>query len=202
MLMEDGSQGDPDHEAAATVEEEEGSSNTNCGPMVMLQVRRGYGSVISKWLLCYRRMVVEGSESRGSSDGGERRGQQQRRLWLRCDFVATSGDGSYLQAVVVEVVAASGCDRGKKGSRVHGYGSERSLLVAFVPQESAAGYDDSERSLPTVMCSERLLLVVIKSLLVAIKVDGSESRCWLRPRRMAAGDYCWQCCAARDHYWL
>ncbi|RRT66137.1 hypothetical protein B296_00002554 [Ensete ventricosum] len=31
MLMEDGSQGDLDHEATATVEEEEGSSNVGCG---------------------------------------------------------------------------------------------------------------------------------------------------------------------------
>ncbi|RWV97182.1 hypothetical protein GW17_00040047, partial [Ensete ventricosum] len=53
-------------------------------------------------------------------------------------------------------------------------GSERSLLVAFVLQESAASCDGSKRSMPVALCSERSLLVMIKSLLVTIKVDGSE----------------------------
>ncbi|RRT82912.1 hypothetical protein B296_00006565 [Ensete ventricosum] len=205
MLMEDGSQGDLDHEAAATVEEEESSSNAGRGSTVMLQVHRGCDGVISKWLLCCWRMATEGSGSRCSGDGGGRRGQQQHRLRLRCNFVAAGGDGSCLQAAVVEVVAARVRLRQREeGQRsalprraaamwserlllvtcatrdrcwllllvvinsmlaaIKADGSERSLLVAFVPQESAAGCDGSERS----------LLVVIKSLLVTIKIDGSE----------------------------
>ncbi|RRT36087.1 hypothetical protein B296_00044108, partial [Ensete ventricosum] len=53
-------------------------------------------------------------------------------------------------------------------------GSERSLLVAFVPQESTAGCDGSERLLPVALCNERSLLVMIKSLLVAIKVNDNK----------------------------
>ncbi|RWV80322.1 hypothetical protein GW17_00058430 [Ensete ventricosum] len=36
-------------------------------------------------------MAVKRSKSDGSSDGRGRRGQQQCRLRLRCDFVAASG---------------------------------------------------------------------------------------------------------------
>ncbi|RRT85940.1 hypothetical protein B296_00006416 [Ensete ventricosum] len=161
MLMEDDSQRDLDHEAVAIVEEEEGSSNVGCGSMVMLQVHRGCGGVISKWLLCCWRMATEGSKSRGNSDGGGRRGQQQRRLRLRCDFVATGGDGSCLQAAMVEVVVAMV----RLQQREEGQQSAHLLLrrVATV-----------ERSLSIALCSERSLLVMIKSLLVAIKVDGRE----------------------------
>ncbi|RWW06039.1 hypothetical protein GW17_00030661 [Ensete ventricosum] len=38
-----------------------------------------------------RKMAAKRSESEASNDDGGRRGQQQRRLWLRCDFVAASG---------------------------------------------------------------------------------------------------------------
>ncbi|RRT50651.1 hypothetical protein B296_00047493, partial [Ensete ventricosum] len=44
----------------------------------------------------------------------------------------------------------------------------------IVPQESVVGCDGSERSLPIALCSKRSLLVMIKSLSVTIKVDGSE----------------------------
>ncbi|RWV88361.1 hypothetical protein GW17_00049557, partial [Ensete ventricosum] len=41
----------------------------------------------------YRKMAAKRSESEGSSDDGGRRGRQQRRLRLRCDFMAASGIG-------------------------------------------------------------------------------------------------------------
>ncbi|RWW43515.1 hypothetical protein BHE74_00050812 [Ensete ventricosum] len=40
-----------------------------------------------------RKMAAKRSESEGSSDDGGRRGQQQCRLRLHCDFVAASGIG-------------------------------------------------------------------------------------------------------------
>ncbi|RRT37718.1 hypothetical protein B296_00031941 [Ensete ventricosum] len=58
-----------------------------------------YGILILYWFdheepmvadIC-RKMAAKRSESEGSSDDGGRRGQQQRRLWLHCDFVAASG---------------------------------------------------------------------------------------------------------------
>ncbi|RZS00593.1 hypothetical protein BHM03_00030326, partial [Ensete ventricosum] len=62
----------------------------------------------------YWSMATEGSESGGSSDGGGRSGQQQRRLRLRlrCDFVAIGGVGYSEGAIVIG---------GKRDSRVHSY---------------------------------------------------------------------------------
>ncbi|RWW67444.1 hypothetical protein BHE74_00025112 [Ensete ventricosum] len=59
-----------------------------------------------------RKMVTKRSESEGNCDGGGKRGQQQHRLWLRCDFVAAGGVGCSM------VAAAIG---GRWGSDVHGY---------------------------------------------------------------------------------
>ncbi|RRT39922.1 hypothetical protein B296_00033483 [Ensete ventricosum] len=50
--------------------------------------------------------------AKGSSVGGGRRGQQQRRLRLRCDFVAASGIGCSKGATTIG---------GRWGSDVHGY---------------------------------------------------------------------------------
>ncbi|RWW47528.1 hypothetical protein BHE74_00046473 [Ensete ventricosum] len=49
--------------------------------------------------------------AKGSSDGGGRRGQQQRQLQLRCDFVATSG---------VDCNKGAATIGGRRGSDVHG----------------------------------------------------------------------------------
>ncbi|RZS10863.1 hypothetical protein BHM03_00042137 [Ensete ventricosum] len=59
-----------------------------------------------------RKMVTKRSESEGNCDGGGKRGQQQHRLWLRCDFVAAGGVGCSM------VAAAIG---GRWGSDVHDY---------------------------------------------------------------------------------
>ncbi|KAJ8472288.1 hypothetical protein OPV22_026631 [Ensete ventricosum] len=56
-------------------------------------------------------MAAERSELEDSSDDGGRRGQQQRRLWLLCDFVVAGGIGCS------KGVAAIG---GRWGSDVHG----------------------------------------------------------------------------------
>ncbi|RWV80449.1 hypothetical protein GW17_00058282 [Ensete ventricosum] len=157
MLMEDDSQGDLDHEAAATLEEDEGSSNTGYGSVVMLHVRRGCGDVISKWLLCCWRMVAEGSESRGNSDSGGRRRQQQRRLRLQLDFVAAGGDGSCLQAVVVEVVAAR--------VRLRLRQREEGQWSAQFAEEGSSGVE--RETTASNLCSERSLLAMNKE-------DGSE----------------------------
>ncbi|RZS10631.1 hypothetical protein BHM03_00041919 [Ensete ventricosum] len=57
-----------------------------------------------------RKMAAERSKSGGSSDRGGRRGQQQCRLRLRCDFVATGGVGCSKGAAAI---------RGRWGSGVH-----------------------------------------------------------------------------------
>ncbi|RRT78176.1 hypothetical protein B296_00015676 [Ensete ventricosum] len=56
--------------------------------------------------------TAERSESGGSNDGGRRRGQQQCRLRLRYDFVATSGVGYSKGATTIG---------GRRGSGVHNY---------------------------------------------------------------------------------
>ncbi|RRT46526.1 hypothetical protein B296_00041183 [Ensete ventricosum] len=59
-------------------------------------------------------------------------------------------------------------------------GRERSLLAVLIATSSICAAkehcncDGNERSLPAMLCSKRSLLVMIKSLLVAIMVDGSE----------------------------
>ncbi|RWW11642.1 hypothetical protein BHE74_00033392 [Ensete ventricosum] len=60
----------------------------------------------------YGKMAAERSELEGSNDGGRRRGQQLRQLWLRCDFVAASGIGCSKGAAAI---------RGRRGSGVRGY---------------------------------------------------------------------------------
>ncbi|RWW29114.1 hypothetical protein BHE74_00004181 [Ensete ventricosum] len=110
--------------------------------------------------------------------------------------MAVGGDGSCLQATMVEVVASSvrlrQREEGQRSAQLLPRrvatvwserpllvicavdGSERSLLVASVLHESIVGCDGNERSLPTALCNERLLLVMIKLLLVTIKVDGND----------------------------
>ncbi|RRT57473.1 hypothetical protein B296_00020091 [Ensete ventricosum] len=46
-------------------------------------------------------MTAKRSESEGSSDDRGRRGHQQRRLRLRCNFVATSGVGCNKSATAI-----------------------------------------------------------------------------------------------------
>ncbi|RRT76438.1 hypothetical protein B296_00025146 [Ensete ventricosum] len=57
-----------------------------------------------------RKMTAKRFESEGSSDGGGRRGQQQRRLWLRCDFVAAGR---------VDCSKGAAAIGGRRGSDVH-----------------------------------------------------------------------------------
>ncbi|RWW52200.1 hypothetical protein BHE74_00041390 [Ensete ventricosum] len=52
--------------------------------------RQGYDFQVAD--ICWK-MTAKGSKPGGSSDGGGRSGQQQRQLWLRCDFVAVGGVG-------------------------------------------------------------------------------------------------------------
>ncbi|RWV82510.1 hypothetical protein GW17_00055987 [Ensete ventricosum] len=88
-----------------------------------------------------RKMAAKRSESEGSSDDGGRRGQQQCRLRLHCDFVAASGIGcskgaaaiGERWAAVCTAVAEEGssgfwgcdgrgCRLGKDGFRSRRYG--------------------------------------------------------------------------------
>ncbi|RWW33927.1 hypothetical protein GW17_00001330 [Ensete ventricosum] len=123
-------------------------------------------------------MTAERSELEGSSDDGGRRGQQQRRLRLRCDFVATGGVGCS------KGVAAIG---GRRGSDVHGccrggqrrYGArDRCCHAQFVADRDQ---DSWQRTIVAGCDVNRLQRKIAAgsflpqgSLLAAIKEDGSE----------------------------
>ncbi|RRT48304.1 hypothetical protein B296_00035074 [Ensete ventricosum] len=60
-------------------------------------------------------MAAKRSESKGSSDGGGKRGQQRCRLRLRCDFVAAGDVGCSKGAATIGEKRGSGvhdCCRG------------------------------------------------------------------------------------------
>ncbi|RZS27557.1 hypothetical protein BHM03_00061050 [Ensete ventricosum] len=107
--------------------------------------------------ICWK-MAAKRSELEGSSDDRGRRGQQQRRLRLWCDFVAAGGVGCNKGATAIG---------GRQGSDVHGYcggGMELQRKIAvgsFLPQGSllaAIKEDDSKRSLLAALGSERCML--------------------------------------------
>ncbi|RWV78890.1 hypothetical protein GW17_00060060, partial [Ensete ventricosum] len=115
-----------------------------------------------------RKTTAKRSESKGSSDGGGRRGQQQRWLRLRCDFVAAGGIGCSKGAVAIG---------GRRGSDVHGCaeegssGMEREMVVVVLQRKIAAGSflpqgsllaaikeDGNKRSLLAALGNERCML--------------------------------------------
>ncbi|RRT65456.1 hypothetical protein B296_00001679 [Ensete ventricosum] len=123
-------------------------------------------------------MAAKRSELEGSSDDGGRRGQQQRRLRLHCDFVAAGGVGCS------KGVATIG---GRLGSDVYGYcrgnqwrygARDRYYRVQFVAdrdQDSwqrmiVAGYDVNKLQRKITASS----FLPQGSLLAVIKEDGSE----------------------------
>ncbi|RRT67658.1 hypothetical protein BHE74_00013049 [Ensete ventricosum] len=89
-------------------------------------------------------MAAERSKSGGSSDGGGRRGQQQCRLRLRCDFVAAGGveRGTAVGCVHFDADCdqdswprkiAAGCDVDRLQRKI--------AIGSFLPQRIAAGCD-------------------------------------------------------------
>ncbi|RWW20921.1 hypothetical protein GW17_00014938 [Ensete ventricosum] len=62
-------------------------------------------------VICWK-MTAKRSESEGNSNDGGRRGQQLRRLRLRCDFMAAGGVGCSKDAAAIW---------GRRGRRVHDY---------------------------------------------------------------------------------
>ncbi|RZR83991.1 hypothetical protein BHM03_00010709 [Ensete ventricosum] len=123
-------------------------------------------------------MAAERSELEGSSDDGGRRGQQQRRLRLRCYFVAAGDVGCS------KGVAAIG---GRRGSDVHGccrggqqrYGARDCCCrVQFV---AGRDQDSWQRTIVAGCDVNRLQRKIAAgsflpqgSLLAVIKEDGSE----------------------------
>ncbi|RRT55664.1 hypothetical protein B296_00037618 [Ensete ventricosum] len=123
-------------------------------------------------------MAAERSELEGSSDDGGRRGQQQRRLRLRCYFVAAGDVGCS------KGVATIG---GRRGSDVHGccrggqqrYGArDRCCRVQFV---AGRDQDSWQRTIVAGCDVNRLQRKIAAgsflpqgSLLAVIKEDGSE----------------------------
>ncbi|RWW58164.1 hypothetical protein BHE74_00034997 [Ensete ventricosum] len=75
----------------------------------MLQCHRGYNFLIAD--IC-QKMAAKRSKLEGNSDGGGRRGKQQRWLRLQCDFVAAGGVGCSKGAAAIG---------GRQGSDVHDY---------------------------------------------------------------------------------
>ncbi|RWW04946.1 hypothetical protein GW17_00031806 [Ensete ventricosum] len=142
--------------------------------MLMLQCRRG----CDFWLI-YWKMAVKRSESEGSSDDGGRRGQQQRRLWLLCNFVAAGGVGCSKGAAIAEE-GSSGMERETAAvvfnlllPAIKIVGSERLLWAdvnrlqrkiaagSFLPQGSLLATikeNGSKRSLLAALGSERCVL--------------------------------------------
>ncbi|RZS22829.1 hypothetical protein BHM03_00055674 [Ensete ventricosum] len=119
---------------AATVAEKDSNNNVCCDSAVMLQGRRGCDFQVAD---IYWKMVAEGSESRGSSDGGGRSRQQQ--CWLQlCDMERetaashTHFDAGYDQSSWQRKIVAAAMKTD---------GSEGSMLIAFVPQGIVVGYD-------------------------------------------------------------
>ncbi|RWW48925.1 hypothetical protein BHE74_00044964 [Ensete ventricosum] len=114
----------------------------------------------------------------GSGDGGGRRGQHQRRLRLRCDFVAASGVGCSKGAAAIG---------GRRGNDVHGYcggGQQRyeardgCCCVQFV---AGCDQDSWQRTIVASCDVNRLQRKIVVgsflpqgSLLAAIKEDGSK----------------------------
>ncbi|RWW66986.1 hypothetical protein BHE74_00025612 [Ensete ventricosum] len=175
MLMEDGSQGDLDHEAAATVEEEESSSNAGRASTVMLQVRRGCDGVISKWLLCCWRMATEGSGSRGSGGCSKGAAATEGRRAAECLTEEGSSD------VERETAAGNLRNEGSLLAVNKEDGSERLLLAALVQQEIAAGCDQFDASRDQGRSQRKI---------AAGSVCAARERCWLRwQREIAAGSF-------------
>ncbi|RZS04564.1 hypothetical protein BHM03_00034920 [Ensete ventricosum] len=150
--------------------------------MLMLQCRRG----CDFWLI-YWKMAVKRSESEGSSDDGGRRGQQQRRLWLLCNFVAAGGVGCSKGAAIAEEGSSGIAEEGSSGMEretaavvfnlllpaIKIVGSERLLWAdvnrlqrkiaagSFLPQGSLLATikeNGSKRSLLAALGSERCVL--------------------------------------------
>ncbi|RWW45138.1 hypothetical protein BHE74_00049053 [Ensete ventricosum] len=88
-----------------------------------------------------RKMAAERSKSGGSSDRGGRRGQQQCRLRLRCDFVATGGSETSLLIVFTSMLAA-----------VKIVGSERLLWAAIVVQREMRATVEGIREIGWLKC--------------------------------------------------
>ncbi|RRT56306.1 hypothetical protein B296_00034155, partial [Ensete ventricosum] len=123
-----------------------------------------------------RKMVAKRSESEGSSDGGGRRGQQQRRL--RCDFVTAGGVNCSKGAAAIG---------GRQGSDAHdccGGGQQRyeardcCCCVQFVVGRDQ---DSWQRTIVASCDVNRLQRKIVVSsflpqgsLLAAIKEDGSK----------------------------
>ncbi|RWW48648.1 hypothetical protein BHE74_00045261, partial [Ensete ventricosum] len=84
-----------------------------------------------------QKMVAKGSESKGSSDDGGRRGQQQRRLRLHFDFMA-----------------ASDIDCSKGATAI---GGRWAMVYTTIMEEGSSGM---EREMIVVMFN--LLLIAIK----------------------------------------
>ncbi|RWV83119.1 hypothetical protein GW17_00055322, partial [Ensete ventricosum] len=125
-----------------------------------------------------QKMAAKRSKLEGSSDGGGRRGQQQRRLRLRCDFVAAGGVSCSKGAAAI---------RGRRGSDVHGYyrGGQQQYGVRdgrYCVQFVAGRDQDSWQRTIVAGCDVNILQLKIiassflpqGSLLAMIKKDGSK----------------------------
>ncbi|RWW06084.1 hypothetical protein GW17_00030612 [Ensete ventricosum] len=153
MLLEDGSQGNMDPEATTTVKEEEGSSNTGCsvcGDAARSLRLRWCSFQVAAMLLkdgsrenMDREAAATVDEEEGSRNAGYDCVEARDRCWLRARQMVV-GDHRWLHLC-----------------------SKRSLLATTTE-------DGREISLLAALCNERSLLVVIKLLLAAIKVDGYE----------------------------
>ncbi|RWW63715.1 hypothetical protein BHE74_00029084 [Ensete ventricosum] len=137
-------------------------------------------------------MVANRSESEGNSNGGGRRGQQRRRLRLRCDFVAASGVSSNKGATAIGGRWAAMC---MTVAEERNNGMEQKIVVVMFNLLLAA-IKNWQRTIVVGCDVNRLQRKITAgsilrqgSLLAAIKEDGSKrslltvlcsERCMLR----------------------
>ncbi|RWV96078.1 hypothetical protein GW17_00041240 [Ensete ventricosum] len=124
-------------------------------------------------------MAAKRSKSEGSSDNGGRRGQQQRRLRLRCNFVAASDIGCSKGAAAIGGRWAVFCMHGCCGGGQPQYGARDGYYhVQFVAGRNQDSWQQTIVVGYHINRSQRKIaagsFLPQGSLLAVIKEDGSE----------------------------
>ncbi|RZS10817.1 hypothetical protein BHM03_00042127 [Ensete ventricosum] len=161
MLLEDGSQGNMDPEAAATVKEEEGSSNTGCSvcgdAARSLRLRWCSFQVVAMLLKDGNRENMDREATATvEEEEGSRNACYGCSVWLR----------QREEEVEEGTIVAKEGNNGMADAGIAWKEQCKRSLLAMTTE------DGCEISLLAALYNERSLLVVIKSLLATIKVDG------------------------------
>ncbi|RWW42157.1 hypothetical protein BHE74_00052328 [Ensete ventricosum] len=163
MLLEDGSQGNMDPEATTTVKEEEGSSNTGCSvcgdAARLLRLRWCSFQVVAMLLKDGNREDMDREATATvEEEEGSRNACYGCSVWLR----------QREEEVEEGTIVAKEGNNGMADAGIAWKEQCKRSLLAMTTE------DGCEISLLAALYNERSLLVVIKSLLATIKVDGYE----------------------------